>query len=222
MKHRSRLRFAIEGFEGAALLAFALCTWPISRRWLDNWGARTSELERTWPGDSLVPHDRETHTRAIDIATSSGAVWPWIAQFGLGKAGFYSYELLERLVGIPVTNVESIEPTMQSLAVGDEVLLHPKARAIPVGIVEHGRHICFGAKPAPGLQESPAGRTRSWSFYVEPVTTESCRLIVRSCIETDRHVSILRRLLREVEHPVDFAMEQRMLRTVKRLAENCS
>ena len=35
-------------------------------------------------------------------------------QFGLGRAGFYSYELLERVTGIPVRNVESVMPTMQT------------------------------------------------------------------------------------------------------------
>jgi len=82
----------------------------------------------------VVAEKLEPHTRAVEIHAPAENVWPWIVQFGFGKAGFYSYELLERLVGIPVTNNETIEASMQSLAVGDEVLLHPKAPGIPVAI----------------------------------------------------------------------------------------
>jgi hypothetical protein len=137
----------------------------------------------------------------------------------LDRAGFYSYELLERVVGIPVTNVESIEPTMQFLAVGDEIRLHPKAPGIAVADLRSGRHICFGtvedtesgaAKPDPG---------RSWSMYLEPSTAGSCRLLLRGCVEPLREPSRLKRLGAALEEPIDFVMEHRMLRTVRRLAE---
>jgi len=220
MKRRSRARFILEGIEGVALLGAALCSWPLSRRWLDHWGARKEELERAWPGDALVSPGWVAHTRGIDIAAPAELVWKWIVQFGLGKAGFYSYELLERLIGIPVTNIESIEPTMQSLTIGDEVLLHPKAPGIPVGLLEHARHICFGKQPVPNQPATES--SRSWSFYVEPLTGDSCRLVLRGCIQLAREASLLQRFANSLEMPVDFVMEQRMLRTVKRLAESDS
>jgi len=155
-------------------------------------------------------------TRAIDIAAPAAAVWPWIVQFGLGRAGFYSYELFERLVGIPVKNVESIAPEFQSIEVGDEVKLHPTAPGIPVALVDPGAAVCFGEElESPGNGEHPA---RSWSFYLEPIDERSSRLIIRGCFEPSP--SLTKRIAAAALEPIDFVMEQRMLRTIKRLAES--
>ena len=222
MRHGSRLRFILEGIESVAVLGAVLCTWPLSKRWLENWGSTVGERERSWPGDQFVSPDHGTSTRAIDIDASADAVWRWIVQFGMDRAGFYSYELLERIVGIPVTNVESIEETMQSLAVGDEVRLHPKAPGIPVAEIRPGRYVCFGARNDANLIASEPDPGRSWSMYVESTSAGSCRLLVRSCIESPRQFSRLQRSGMALEESIDFVMEQRMLRTIKRLAEEAS
>jgi hypothetical protein len=218
VRHRSRVRFFLEGIEGLVVLALAVATWPLSKRWLKDWGSRPTERERAWPGDRYVSPDHDTATRAIDVAAPASAVWPWIVQFGLDRAGFYSYELLERLAGIPVTNVESIQPTMQSLAVGDEVRLHPKAPGIPVADFEPGRHICFGVGHVPGSDTARPDPARSWSIYLAPTGTTSCRLLVRGCVEPLRNPSWPKRASIALEEPIDFVMEQRMLRTIRRLA----
>lgn len=194
-------------------------TWPLTKRWLRNWGARKDELGRRWPGDELVAANLEPHTRAVEIHAPAENVWPWIVQFGFGKAGFYSYELLERLVGIPVTNIETIEASMQSLAVGDEVLLHPKAPGIPVAMVEPGRHICFG-QLEPQTATPKEDMKQSWSFYVTPEKRDTCRLVLRACYQEIRKRPLRERAGFALLQPIDFVMEQRMLRTLKRLAEN--
>lgn len=219
MKHRSRLRFILEGIEGFVVLGVVLGTWPISKRVLRNWGSQLKERERAWPGDRYVAQNHEAYTRAVSIGAPADAVWRWVVQFGLGRAGFYSYELLERIVGIPVTNVESIESTLQHLAVGDEILLHPKAPGIPIAHLEVGRQLCFGAKDDADPPASKQDPRRSWSIYIEPTGEASCRLLLRGCIEPTRGRSWLKRFGAAVEQPIDFVMEQRMLRTVRRLAE---
>ena len=218
MKRRSRLRLVLEGLEGGLVLGTALCTWPLSKCRLENWGARTTEREREWAGDRLVSANQDPLTRAIAISAPAPNVWKWLVQFGLGKAGFYSYELLERLVGIPVTNLESIEPSMQSLEVGEEVLLHPRA-GIRVSLLEPERCICFGPSDEERRTSEPGTVLRSWSVYIEPTGSDSCRLVVRSCFEHRGRLPLLKRVAALLEAPVDFAMEQRMLRTIKRLAE---
>lgn len=220
MRHRSRTRFILEGIEGVVVLGSVLCTWPLSRRWLKDWGSRRQERARRWPGDRFVSPDHEEYTRAISVSAPAGTVWGWVAQFGLGRAGFYSYELLERIAGIPVTNVESVEPAMQSVAVGDEIRLHPKAPGIPIADLQPGRHICFGAHYDPDSKAARPDPARSWSIYVEPVAADSCRLLLRGCIEKLRDPSWSKRLALALQEPVDFVMEQRMLRTIKRLAES--
>lgn len=219
MKHRSLIRFLLEGIEGAAVLAATVCTWPLSKRWVANWGAHREERERAWPGDLYASGHAAATTRAIGISAPVETVWPWLVQFGLGRAGFYSYELLERIVGIPVTNLESVEPTMQSIAVGDVVRLHPRAPGIPVVHVEPERHICFGVLEAQGAEVSRSDPSRSWSMYLEPTADGSCRLLVRGCVDPLPRQTWGKRLAAAVEQPIDFVMEQRMLRTIKRLAE---
>lgn len=214
MKTRSTLRFVLEGVEGAALLVAVVVTWPLSRRWLVDWGSRRAERERHWPGDELIPERVRTATRAITIAAPATTVWKWILQFGLGKAGFYSYELLERLGGIPVVNVETLDPAWQSLAVGDEILLHPEA-GVRVAAIEEGRSLRFGKRTALGEDVTDA----SWSFYLEAPSDETCRLVVRSCFAAPEDTRLAKRLARGVEAALDCVMERRMLRTLKRLSE---
>ena len=219
MTYRSRLRFLLEGIEGVVVLLLVFGTWPVSRHWLRNWGSSPAERDRTWPGDQLVAAAHETSTRALHVAAPPAAVWPWLVQFGLDRAGFYSYELLERAAGIPVKNVESIVAAFQALDVGDEIKLHPKAPGIPVGALKPERYVCFGlADGAPvGASSDPR---RSWSIYLEPAPSESCRLILRSCIEPLREPTMLKRVGLGLEQPIDFVMEQRMVRTLRRLAES--
>ena len=220
MKHRSIARFVLEGIEGVAVALAVLLTWPLSKRWLRNWGSSTAERERVWPGDGFVSPDHTACTRAIDVAVPPEAIWPWLVQFGLGRAGFYSYELLERLLGIPVRNVESIVPGFQNLEVGDEILLHPKAPGIPVAALKAGRHLCFGRVEGQHVAAGRPDPARSWSMYVEPVAGSSSRLLLRGCIEPPRRPTLAKRLGMLVGEPVDFIMEQRMLRTIRRLAES--
>ncbi len=212
---RSPLRFAAEGIEGLVIAAATLITWPLSRRWLANWGSRPAERDRSWPGDELAPDAVRTFTRAITVAADAEEVWPWVVQFGLGRAGFYSYELLERLVRIPVRNVEAVMPEHQFLAVGDTIKLHPDAPGIPVADVETGRRVCFG-ESGPIGDTTPDPR-RSWSIYIEPASPGACRVLVRTRIEALRAPSWSKRVALAVDGPMDFAMEQRMLRSIRRL-----
>jgi len=215
--YRSVARFALESVEGLALSALLILTWPVTMRWLGNWGSMPAERDRVWPGDALAPAATAVYTRAIDVSAPAPLVWRWVVQFGLGRAGFYSYELIERMLGIPVKNVESILPEYQHLQVGQEIKLHPAAPGIPVGILAPGRYVCFGE-----LGTTTAGTPdprRSWSIYVLGTAPGSTRLVLRSCIEDLRDPSLLKKLGAALEVPADFTMEQRMLRTLRRLSE---
>ena len=218
-QYRTTARFAIESIEGLLLSPLIILMWPIARRWLRDWGSTAAERAESWPGDALAPAATVVQTRAVDIRAPAAAVWPWVVQFGLGRAGFYSYELIERLVGIPVRNVESMLPDYQSLEVGEEIKLHPDAPGIPVGKVDPGRHVCFGGigEPTTDIQEL----RRSWSMYIVSLSPRSTRLVLRTCIEELQAPTVTKRLGAALETPVDFIMEQRMLRTLRRLSEEC-
>jgi len=217
--YRSTGRFLAESIEGLLVSTVVLLTWFVSKRWLANLGSENSERARDWPGDGLVSDPETVYTRAITIDASPDLVWSWIVQFGLDRAGFYSYELLERVAGIPVRNVESVIPEMQTLEVGDEVRLHPKAPGIPVADVVPGKRLCFGVSAALEDRFEHPDPRRSWSMYLEPRDDGGTRLLLRGCIGRLQKRTLAASLGLAVEEPIDFVMEQRMLRTIRRLGE---
>ena len=88
-----------------------------------------------------------TATRAISIRASADQVWPWIAQLGQGRGGFYSYDFLENLVGCNIHSADRIVPEWQNVAVGDEVRLAP----------QEGQVSAFGGSAAEHQGQTPAG-----------------------------------------------------------------
>jgi hypothetical protein len=118
-------------FAGAAYGLGAVAGRP----WMDAWGSTAGERARRLAGDELVP-DAEQQTHAITIEAAPEAVWPWLVQMGQGRAGFYSHDRLERLVGAAIRNAEEIHPEWQHLAVGDLVRTYrPMPRFEPLGWV---------------------------------------------------------------------------------------
>jgi len=210
-KKRSVLKFIVEGLEGLVLGPLIFLSWPISRHFFLNWGSTQKIRNDEWIGDTLVSQPSRRNTRSIEINASKEKIWPWIVQFGFDKAGFYSYELIERMIGISVTNFESIIEEYQKLEVGNEILLHPKTPGIPVARIELYKHICFGNE-----SEKDSENARSWSFYIDEVDKSKCNLVVRSCVALPK--SFTKWLAIVVGEPIDFIMEQRMLRTLKMLS----
>ena len=114
----SLARLAAIGTAGAAYVLGV-------RPQLQHWGATDAEAAEPLPGDGLVPVPRFASTRAITIAASPSAVWPWLVQLGQGRGGLYTYESLERLVGLGMMSADDVLPELQDLAPGDPVRLAP-------------------------------------------------------------------------------------------------
>lgn len=85
------------------------------------WGATEDELTTPMPGDEKVADPQWAVTYGITIDAARSEVWPWLVQLGLGRAGFYSYDLVERRLGLDVASVELVVPELQGLNVGDAV-----------------------------------------------------------------------------------------------------
>jgi hypothetical protein len=210
----------LEGLEGIVLLVLAVATWPLSRSFLTDLGARPDERRREWPGDRLLTTVDVRVTRAITIRAPVAAVWPWLVQIGLDRGGFHSYELAERLGGIDVRNVERILPHLQSLEIGQEIKLHPSAPGLYATLIEPNEHLCFrNWKDEQDLADRDPEIVASWSLYLVRVSARSCRLLLRACKQERRTRTRGARLVATfLEDPLDLVMEQRMLRTIRRLA----
>src|SRR6266487_1255396 len=91
---------------GGAVAAYILLARPRQLRW----GATNQECDASLVGDELISNADLTATRAITIRVSADQVWPWIAQLGQGRGGFYSYDFLENLVGCDIHSADRIVP----------------------------------------------------------------------------------------------------------------
>src|SRR5436189_6366298 len=119
---------------GGAAAAYILLARPRQLRW----GATDQESDEPLPGDDLIASPDLTATRAITVHAPADQVWPWIAQLGQGRGGFYSYDALENLVGCDIHSADRIVPQWQEVKVGDQVKLHPEV-GLGVAVVEPGR-----------------------------------------------------------------------------------
>jgi uncharacterized protein YndB with AHSA1/START domain len=177
------------------------------------WGATDAEVAEALPGDHLVPAARLFATRAVDIDAPPSTVWPWVAQLGQGRGGFYSYDVLENLAGCDIHSAHEVVPRWQDVAVGDEVHLAPEV-ALEVADVSPPEHLVLHGGVAPGASAPPFDFT--WAFVLHPTTDGGTRLLVRERYGWRR--PWVRPLL-EVVQGVSFVMTERMLRGIRDRAE---
>ncbi|MBN4926956.1 SRPBCC family protein [Hoyosella rhizosphaerae] len=182
------------------------------RNWRTTWGTTPSERQRAYPGDALLPNPCWSYTHGVTVDAPPGQVWPWIVQIGQGCGGFYSYELLENLVGCRITNANQILPHCQNLEVGDSIRLHPKAPPLTVAMMEVERHLVLFASDA------QSGDSTVWGFHLTPEGSGRTRLIERG---GSTHGESLRSRLtfgRLLLEPISFVMSRKMLLTIKALS----
>lgn len=208
------------GAAGAAIIAAALLT-PFLRARRAQWGLRPQEAGRRFPGDELVPDPRWSWTHGIAVEAPADAVWPWIAQIGADRAGFYSYQGLENLIGCRIRNAATIHPEWTAHE-GDELRLHPQAPPLRIVSVSPGRSLVAYMPPVPTLgTAASAGRwmTASWLFLVEPLGPGRCRVISRYRCATSGDLASRVQFGPALVEPIGFAMDRRMLIGIKQRAE---
>jgi hypothetical protein len=182
------------------------------------WGATEAEVRRALPGDELLPNPKFSATHAITIHAPVLEVWPWLAQIGQGRGGFYSYTWIENLLGCNIHNADRVHPEWQNLKAGDAILLHPKIPPIPAVIVEWGRVIVLHGDTRQGLRFNLVKRgdyfATTWGFYLEPVDEHTTRLIER--FRSDYNPTPMNTFFyRVILEPGSFIMERKMLLGIK-------
>jgi hypothetical protein len=155
-------------------------------------------------------------TRAITIDAPPYAVWPWIAQVGYGRAGWYSYDWVERLMfagryaeGHSAT---WIHPELQDLREGDVVPFGVGVR-IPVTAIEPEKYLVIG---------------KSWAFVLEDLSDGRTRLLVRTrgpgwVRAPLQRIPVLRQIGAAIDYaigePLHHFMERKMMLGVAERAE---
>jgi hypothetical protein len=177
------------------------------------WGATDEESEGPLPGDDLIGNADLIATRAITIRASAEQVWPWIAQLGQGRGGFYSYDFLENLVGCDIHSADRIVPEWQDVVVGDEVRFAP-AVGLSVASLELGRSLVLRGGVPIGNTTPPYDFT--WAFVLRNEPDKTTRLLVR---ERYAYTRTWARFIVEPTEVLSFVMTQKMLREIKERAE---
>jgi hypothetical protein len=184
------------------------------------WGLRSvrasrSERARTLPGDDLIPSPLASLTQAITVDRAPAAVWPWIAQMGAGRAGWYSYDWIDNGGDASASRVI---PALQRLEVGQ---VFPALPGTPDGFVvlayEAPRFLILGW---PSSHGGPPHVT--WTFVLES-QDERTRLIVRARgSRAYRFHGLPPFMSKAVAAVVHFMMERRQLLGIARRAEGAS
>jgi hypothetical protein len=195
---------------GGAAAAYIL----VVRSWHLRWGATGQESRESLPGDDLIADPDLTATRAIPIRAAADQVWPWIAQLGQGRGGFYSYDFLENLVGCDIHSADRIESEWQDVGVGDQVRLAPKV-GLAVAFLERGRSLVLRGGIPVGNTAPPYDFT--WAFVLRDEPDGTTRLLVR---ERYAYTRSWARLLVEPAEAVSFVMSRKMLRGLRNRTEN--
>lgn len=209
---------------GGVLAVGALVTSPVLRRAYNRWGVDDGELRSGLPGDELVPDPDLGYTRGITVAAPVDAVWPWVAQLGQGRGGFYSYDGLENLFRCDIHSADRVLPEHQDVAPGDVIRLAPGAAPsfrvhsvrAPHSLVLVGDGLVgdgpVGGGPAAGAEQAAV----TWQWVLRPCAEgRGTRLLVRQRLRRPRAQRLLWRLV----EPVGFVMERRTLRGIKERAE---
>jgi hypothetical protein len=195
---------------GVAWLAANALALP----WHTRWGSTAAELALALPGDQpLSGPPTYWLQRGISIEAPPEAVWPWLAQLGTDRGGFYSHSGLERLFGVPVENADRIHPEWQRVATSGFVMATPAGY---LGFDEPLGWTVSLAEPGRALVLDKWG-----AFVIVPQPDGSTRLIVRTrnrAPVTPAAIALSWFGL-VVFEPAHFIMERGMLEGIKARAE---
>jgi hypothetical protein len=209
----------LAALEGAALIVWNLVATPLIGRRRLRWGTMGTEASDSLPGDELVPEPKWSYTLGIAVDASPEAVWPWIAQLGQGRGGFYTYQTLENMVGCKITNTTEILPDHQHPAVGEGIYLYPASTPpLRIEIVDAPNTLVLFGSPADlGTEES--GGMSTWQFAVNPGPDGGSRLLTRGRYDYAPDWKSRLAFGRFPLEAITFVMSQKMMREIKRLAE---
>jgi hypothetical protein len=212
----------------AGAAAAGVGIWAALRPRTLDWGATCDEVVRPLPGDDLVANPLYVTTRAITVKAPAAAVWPWLVQLGQNRGGFYTYDLLENLMGLDIHSADSVRPDWQDLRVGkDFVTLDPDGHMqMTVAVLEPERAFVIRSGAPGEPPQAPGSFFRgelawSWGFYLEPLDEHTTRLLIR-CRGAWADTTAAKLAQPALLEPVHFLMEERMLRGIRERAEKAA
>lgn len=190
-------------------LAF-ITTAAVTHRFHRSWGTTPEDFTRALPGDAPDRNPTYETTHAITINAPIEKVWPWLAQIGQDRGGFYSYDWLENVFLLDIHNANAVRPEWGDRKVGDVVRAAPRGW---LGIDDAGWRVAH-------VEPGRALTLQYWgTFALVPLDATHTRLIVRSKMADPKYpvfAAAISFVLLDLEH---FIMERKMLLGIKARAE---
>jgi hypothetical protein len=180
-------------------VAGAVAAWKTAvEPWWRTWGTCEAAVSRSYRGDELVGEPTAIETRNLIIDATPDRIWPWLLQLGYGRAGWYSYDVVD----MRGTSADRIHAEWQQLTCGDIVPTHPGG-GFQVRVLEPDRALVLYSDTDLVRQQADAARTietspanlratssflsasqpsdfaASWAFILEPLDDGRTRLIER-------------------------------------------
>ena len=133
---------------------------------------RPAERRAAVPGDELVPDAQVVMDRGFDLPAGPEQVWPWFAQLGRNRAGWYLPGWVEVVVPRARRGLRRIDPALQHLAPGDVI--------DDWGGPEATFEIVTHTPPHTLVHSSRRGALRiSWAILVRPDGAAASRVHLR-------------------------------------------
>lgn len=150
---------------------------------LVRWGATDDEVQRPYPGAHIIPGGKRGTTMAITINAPPSAVWPWLAQMGVDRAVWYTWDYWRPLGR---RSADRIHPEWQDISVGHHMPSVPDgsvwwevAALEPERFLGLRMSVDLRGRPFDPRKTRPRFYTDSlWAFLLEPLPGERTRLVV--------------------------------------------
>lgn len=200
----------------AALMLAMVCghlLWIRPR--LMTWGATDEEIRRHLPGDDQMRRAQIHGTRAVTIDAAPDDVWPWIAQIGYRRGGWYAFDFADNS---RIPSAQRIVPELQHPEVGDVI----GDEGYTVAQIDPP-HLLLLALHHPRVEWVrkeglwPRFGDSTWAFVLEPVDgRRRTRLITRLHYYLPFGIHLAYWPLFEL---VDYVLQPVMLKNIKGRAE---
>jgi hypothetical protein len=221
------------------LAAFAGLHWLGTR-----WGATDAEVDANLPGDDVIPHPNFETTHAVSVAAPPATIWPWIAQGGYGRGGWYSESWLDPIIigalvvmtpagkpkpTRPPRSADTILPAYQHPSVGDIIPDGPPDtawfRVMSVDpdhsyVLHSTTHVTYLTPTTLQSSRWALKGDFTWVFALQPAAGGGTRLLLRT------RASAQPRAVLKLMYPLllagDFAQARAILNGIKQRAESAT
>jgi hypothetical protein len=139
--------------------------------------AEPEERTKSLPGDELIRMPLAAITHAITIRRPPAVVWPWLAQMGATRAGWYSYDVVDNGGR---RSADRIVPELQEVTPGTLFPAVPGATDAFI-LLQYRPEAFLVLGWVPALAAEPI---TTWAIVLETRDTHRTRLIERGRVRS--------------------------------------